>query len=316
MPTLADVGFLKQISNRKYAFLTTSGTSSIQIMLLALGIEPGDEIISINCSAPGTVMPIKVMGANAVYCDLNEYGQQDLTNIESLITDKTRAIIPVSLFGQPADMDVINYIAEKNNLIVIEDGAQSFGAEFEGRKSCNLSHIGCTSFFPSKPLGCYGDGGAIFTNDDHLADLMSSIKNHGMGSHKYEHVNIGLNSRLDTLQAAILNQKIELLDLEIKQRNEVAEKYNKGLEDSELILPTLSPEKNYAWAQYTIRHKRRDLIIQELRKRNIPTAIYYPIPFVGIGMYSGFTWNSSGSMTLNDKLKGADLGVVLSFKTR
>jgi UDP-2-acetamido-2-deoxy-ribo-hexuluronate aminotransferase len=198
--------------------------------------------------------------------------------LEAAITPRTKAIIPVSLYGQCADFDVINAIAEKHGIPVIEDGAQSFGASYKGKKSCNLTTIGCTSFFPSKPLGCYGDGGAIFTNDDELATLLRQIARHGQ-DRRYHHIRVGVNSRLDTLQAAILLPKLELLDEEIQLRNQVAENYTRLLKDAEIdTTPHVEAHNRSAWAQYTIRVQSRDEVQSKLKEAGIPTAVYYPIP--------------------------------------
>jgi UDP-2-acetamido-2-deoxy-ribo-hexuluronate aminotransferase len=198
--------------------------------------------------------------------------------LESAITPRTKAIIPVSLYGQCADFDVINAIAAKHGIPVIEDAAQSFGATYKGRKSCNLSTIACTSFFPSKPLGCYGDGGAIFTNDDELAKIIRQIARHGQ-DRRYHHIRVGVNSRLDTLQAAILLPKLAVLDEEVALRQQVAQRYTKLLNDAGIhTTPYIEPHNTSAWAQYTIRVESRDEVLDKLKQAGIPTAVHYPIP--------------------------------------
>lgn len=255
-----------------------NGTDALQIAMMALGIRAGDEVITPGFSYIATAETAALLGAKLVYVDisLDDYCI-DPGKIEAAVTAKTRAIIPVSLYGRCANFDAINAIAERHGLPVIEDAAQSFGATYYGRKSGNLSTIGCTSFFPSKPLGCYGDGGAIFTNDDELADVLRQTARHGQ-TRRYHHVRIGVNSRLDTLQAAVLLPKLKILDSEIAERQKVAEYYSKKLQgNSNLCLPDTS-DRNCAWAQYTIRAPNRDTLIEFLRRRSIPTAVHYPLP--------------------------------------
>jgi UDP-2-acetamido-2-deoxy-ribo-hexuluronate aminotransferase len=197
--------------------------------------------------------------------------------IEQAITARTRAILPVSLYGQCPDFDSINEIAAKYDLPVIEDGAQSFGAQYKGRKSGNLSTIGCTSFFPSKPLGCYGDGGAVFTSDPGLAKTIRLIARHGQ-ARRYHHVRVGMNSRLDTLQAAILLSKLAILDEEITARQAVAGRYNAELCGSSVVCPTILQHNLCAWAQYTVRVPRRDGVQAKLKAAGVPTVVHYPLP--------------------------------------
>ena len=198
--------------------------------------------------------------------------------LEAAITPRTKAIIPVSLYGQCADFDAINAIAAKHGIPVIEDAAQSFGATYKGRKSCNLSAIACTSFFPSKPLGCYGDGGAIFTNDDELAKVMRQIARHGQ-DRRYHHIRVGVNSRLDTLQAAILLPKLAVLDEEMALRNQVAERYTQLLNQAGIqTTPYIDSHNTCAWAQYTVQVNNREQVQAHLKQAGIPTAVHYPIP--------------------------------------
>ena len=215
----------------KYCITCASGTDALQIALMALNIGQGDEVITTAFTYIATGEVIAQVGATPVFVDIDPVSYNiDPKKIEAAITDKTKAIIPVSLYGQCADFDEINAIAEKHNLAVIEDGAQSFGATYKGKRSCGLSTIGCTSFFPTKPLGCYGDGGAIFTDDENLAKAMDQIHRHGQ-DRRYHHIRMGLNSRLDTLQAAVLLAKMTKFDDEIKRREEVGKRYTSLFKD-------------------------------------------------------------------------------------
>lgn len=262
----------------KYCISVANGTDALQIAQMALGIGVGDEVIVPGFSYIATAETVAVLGAKPVYVDIDPVTFNiDPQKIEAAITPRTKAIIPVSLYGQCADFDAINAIAEKHHLAVIEDGAQSFGATYKGRKSCNLSTIGCTSFFPSKPLGCYGDGGAVFTNDEELAKIIRQIARHGQDK-RYHHIRVGVNSRLDTLQAAILLPKLGILDEEIELRNQVAARYKELLKDTNVVTPTIEAHNTSVWAQYTIRSEDRNALQENLKAAGIPTAIHYPIP--------------------------------------
>jgi len=263
----------------KYCITVANGTDALQIAQMALGIGQGDEVIVPGFSYIATAETAALLGARPVYVDIDPKTYNlNPELLKAAITPRTRAIIPVSLFGQCADFDVINAIAAKHGIPVIEDGAQSFGASYKGRKSCNLTTIGCTSFFPSKPLGCYGDGGAIFTNDDELATALRQIARHGQ-DRRHHHIRVGVNSRLDTLQAAILLPKLELLDEEVQLRNAVAERYTRLLNEAGIdSTPFVEEHNTSAWAQYTIRVNNREAVQAELYEAGIPTAVYYPIP--------------------------------------
>lgn len=263
----------------KYCISVANGTDALQIAQMALNIGPGDEVITPGFTYIATAETVAVLGAKPVYVDVDPITYNlDPTKLEQAITPKTKAIIPVSLYGQCADYDAINEIAEKYNLPVIEDAAQSFGATYKGKKSCNLTTIACTSFFPSKPLGCYGDGGAIFTNDDELALIMRQISRHGQ-DRRYHHIRIGVNSRLDTLQAAILLPKLEILDDEISKRQQVADWYSEYLSRAGIeYSPFVSEHCKSAWAQYTVQVPSRDVVQENLKSAGIPTAVHYPIP--------------------------------------
>jgi UDP-2-acetamido-2-deoxy-ribo-hexuluronate aminotransferase len=263
----------------KYCITCANGTDAIQIALMALGVGHGDEVIVPGFSYIATSEAPALLGANPVYVDIDRKTYNiDFRNIEAAITPKTKAIIPVSLFGQCADFDEINSIALRYGIAVIEDGAQSFGATYKGKKSCSLSKVGCTSFFPSKPLGCYGDGGAIFTSDDELATILRQIARHGQEK-RYHHVRVGVNSRLDTIQAAILLSKLEILEEEIAMRNLVAKRYDDCLGEVGIeSTPYIQKHNGSVWAQYTVQVDCRDQIQDSLRQVGVPTAVHYPIP--------------------------------------
>ena len=270
---------LSEYTGAKYCITCGSGTDALQIALMAIGVGPGDEVIMPAFSYIATAEATALLGGKPVYVDVDRSTFNiDVSQIEAQINGRTKAIIPVSLYGQPADFDEINEVANKYGVAVIEDAAQSFGAEYKGKKSCNLSTIGCTSFFPTKPLGCYGDGGAIFTNDGDLEKKIRQIARHGQ-SRRYHHVRIGLNSRLDTIQAAILLPKLHILDDEISARNRLASRFQLEFEMfKDLQTPLISPFKKSAWAQYTIKCADRLKIQTILQKSGITTAIHYPTP--------------------------------------
>ncbi|BAF70423.1 DegT/DnrJ/EryC1/StrS family aminotransferase [Nitratiruptor sp. SB155-2] len=268
---------LAQYTGSAHAIGCSSGTDALLLALMAIDVKPGDEVITTPFTFIATAEVIAFLGAIPVFVDIDEKTYNiDPTKIEEKITPKTKAIIPVSLYGQPADMDEINEIACKFNLTVIEDGAQSFGAEYKGKKSCNLSHIGCTSFFPSKPLGCYGDGGAVFTNDETIAKKIAILKNHGQ-TKRYEHEVIGLNARLDAIQAAILRIKLKHFPQEVEDRIAIANRYTETLQEF-VITPFVKADRISVYAQYSIQVQNRDKVCQKLNEKEIPTAIHYPKP--------------------------------------
>lgn len=272
----------------KYCISVANGTDALQIAQMAFGIGPGDEVITPGFTYIATAETVGLLGAKPVYVDIDPRTYNvDPALIEASITSRTKAIIPVSLYGQCADFDAINAIAAKHCIPVIEDAAQSFGATYKGRKSCNLSTVACASFFPSKPLGCYGDGGAIFTNDDELAKTIRQIARHGQ-DRRYHHIRIGVNSRLDTLQAAILLPKLAVFDEELAQRQRVADTYNQLITDANagqghqadhlITIPYIEPHNTSAWAQYTIQVADREALQKHMKQAGIPTAVHYPIP--------------------------------------
>lgn len=255
----------------------SSGTEALLIALMAIGIEPGDEVITTAFSFVATAEVIALVGAKPVFVDIEpDTCNIDVSLIEKSITERTRAIIPVSLYGQPADMDEINAIANRYGLIVIEDAAQSFGAVYKERKSCNLSTIGCTSFFPSKPLGCYGDGGALFTSDDSLAEIARELRIHGQRK-RYVHSRIGVGGRMDTLQCAVVLAKFDQFEWEIQQRQRLGELYNSILADRIDIMQQRT-DRTSVFAQYTVSLENRGEVQTSLQQKKIPTAIHYPIP--------------------------------------
>lgn len=270
---------LAAYTGAKYCITCANGTDALQIALMALGIGPGDEVITPGFTYIATAETVALLGAKPVYVDVHENTYNlNAELLEAAITDKTKAIIPVSLYGQCADFDAINTIASKHGITVIEDGAQSFGASYKGCKSCNLTTISCTSFFPSKPLGCYGDGGAIFTNDDELAKIIRQVARHGQ-DRRYHHIRVGVNSRLDTLQAAILLPKLAILDDEIRLRQEVAANYQKEFSAIGFTAtPFIEAHNVSAYAQFTVRVPQRDAVQAKLKEAGIPTAVHYPIP--------------------------------------
>ena len=270
---------LVEYTGAKYCITCANGTDALQIVQMAFGIGPGDEVITPGFTYIATAETVAVLGAKPIYVDIDPQTYNlDVEQLEAAITPRTKAIIGVSLYGQCADFDAINAIAAKYNIPVIEDAAQSFGASYKGKKSCNLTTVSCTSFFPSKPLGCYGDGGAIFTNDEALATVMRQIARHGQ-DRRYHHIRVGVNSRLDTLQAAILLPKLAILDDEMQARQHVAETYNRLFNESGItMIPFIESYNESAWAQYTIQVDDRDQVQAKLKEQGIPTAVHYPIP--------------------------------------
>ncbi len=269
---------LASYTGAKYAIGCSSGTDALLLSLMALGIGAGDEVITTPFTFIATAEVIAFLGAKSVFVDIEEDTYNiDPAKIEAVITDKTKAIMPVSLYGQCADMDAINTVAKKHSIPVIEDACQSFGATYNGKKSCNLSTIGCTSFFPSKPLGAYGDGGAIFTNDEEIATKLRMLLNHGQNE-RYKHKYIGINGRLDAVQAAVLNVKLKHFDKEVNARDEIGSRYNDLLEDAAVVTPNIREGNTSVFAQYSIRVKDREAMVEKLTEKEIPTAVHYPVP--------------------------------------
>jgi UDP-2-acetamido-2-deoxy-ribo-hexuluronate aminotransferase len=271
---------LSQFAGVKHTIACSSGTDAAIMAMMALGVGPGDEVIVPAFSFIATAESVLLVGATPVYVDVDPSTYNlDVRALEKAMSAKSKAIQPVSLYGQPADMTEINAFAKRHNLFVLEDAAQSFGARYKGQCSGALSTIGVTSFFPAKPLGCYGDGGAAFTNDAALAEAMREIRNHGQKS-RYYHTRIGINGRLDTLQCAILIPKLERFPWELEQRTRLALRYNAAFRELEtkygIVVPHLAPERTSSWAQYTLQVKKRDEFQTYLQGQGVPTAVHYP----------------------------------------
>ncbi|HDZ08443.1 DegT/DnrJ/EryC1/StrS family aminotransferase [Pseudohongiella sp.] len=266
-------------SGAKHCITVASGTEALLISLMALEIKPGDEVITTPFTFVATVEVIVLLGAKPVFVDIDpDTCNIDAALIAAKITKRTRAIVPVSLYGQPADMEEINRIASQHgNIPVIEDAAQSFGAKYQNRKSCNLSTIACTSFFPSKPLGCYGDGGAIFTDDDEIAQTCREIRVHGQ-SKRYIHTRVGVGGRMDTLQCAVVLAKLDRFDWEVERRIEIGQRYNDLFDRAGIDRVKQRPDRSSVFAQYTIRVPQREKVQTYLNNVDIPSAVHYPVP--------------------------------------
>ena len=269
---------LAERTGAKHCITVASGTEALLIALMALDLKPGDEVITTPFTFAATAEMIVLRGGVPVYVDIEpDTCNIDARLIEARITPRTIAIMPVGLYGQVADMDAINAIAARHGLPVIEDAAQSFGAIYRGRQSCNLSTFGCTSFFPSKPLGCYGDGGAIFTSDDTLARACREIRVHGQSA-RYSHTRIGVGGRMDTLQCAVVLAKLERFDWELQRRAAIGARYAALLEGSGLQLLAVRADRDCVWAQYTVFVDQREQVQARLQAQGIPTAVHYPKP--------------------------------------
>jgi UDP-2-acetamido-2-deoxy-ribo-hexuluronate aminotransferase len=277
---------LAAFTGARHCVTVSSGTEALLISLMALGVGPGDEVVTTAFSFAATAEVIALVGATPVFADIEPRGYNlDETALEERIGPRTKVIIPVSLYGQIADMDEINALAASHGVAVVEDAAQSFGAVYRGRHSCALSTFGCTSFFPSKPLGCYGDGGALFTDDDGLAQAAREIRVHGQ-SERYVHTRVGVGGRMDTLQCAIVLAKLQRFEQELERRQSVATRYLERLAHLEgdvahggLTLPRpVANDRTSAWAQFTIRVANREQFAARLKAAGVPTAVHYPVP--------------------------------------
>lgn len=278
---------LAAFSGAKHAITCANGTDALQIALMALGVKAGDAVFCPSFTFAATAEVVPLLGGTPVFVDVN--ASDFNINIESLVDAVEAAkaqglrpagVIPVDLFGLPASYNEIQEIADKHELWVVSDSAQGFGSVYEGRRSGSFGDVATTSFFPAKPLGCYGDGGAVFTSNDELAALIRSFRVHGKGTHKYDNERIGVNSRLDTLQAAILLEKLMVYESEIEARQAVAARYNEGLSDL-LETPFVSNDKTSVWAQYTLKSPDgldRTKIMDGLKQRGVPSVVYYPLP--------------------------------------
>lgn len=286
---------LAAYTGSKHCITVASGTDALLIAMMALGIKAGDEVITTPFTFIATGEMIALIGAVPVFVDIDLRTYNiDPSKIEAAITPRTKAIMPVSLYGQCAEFDEINAIACRHGLPVIEDAAQSFGATYKGRKSCALSLIGCTSFFPSKPLGAYGDGGACFTNDDALAKLMREIRVHGQ-DRRYHHPVIGVNGRMDTIQCAVLLGKLPSFPDEVRARGENGSRYTTLLQEASdrILTPYVEAYNSSVYAQYTVQVENRDEVQRRLQGLGIPTSVHYPVPlhlqpaFAGLGLRKG-----------------------------
>ncbi len=280
-------GALQACTGAAHCVTVASGTEALLIALMAIGIQPGDEVITTPFTFVATAEVIVLLGARPVFVDVEpDTCNIDVRHIERHIGPRTRAIMPVSLYGQPADMDEINAIAARHGLHVIEDAAQSFGASYKGRRSCNLSSIGCTSFFPSKPLGCYGDGGAIFTSDDALAQACREIRVHGQ-SRRYVHTRVGVGGRMDTLQCAIVLAKLARFDWEVEQRARIGARYDRLLDERGIARVAQRADRGSVYAQYTVLLDDRDAVQRRFADAGMPSAVHYPVPLNRQSAYDG-----------------------------
>jgi UDP-2-acetamido-2-deoxy-ribo-hexuluronate aminotransferase len=277
---------LARYVGRKYCVSCGNGTDALLMALMAYDVKPGEAIFVPPFTFVATAEVVALVGATPVFVDIDERSYNlDPTSLERAITEfsskksglRPRGIIPVDLFGQPAEYDAIASIAKKHDLFVLEDAAQGFGARYKGKRTCGFGDIAATSFFPAKPLGCYGDGGAIFTDDPVIDQKLRSIRVHGQGTDKYDNVRIGINGRLDTIQAAVLLAKMEIFDEELAMRDKVARRYTESLNHA-MVTPHVSPDCTSCWAQYSVLTDHRDAILAALKAKNIPSAIYYPKP--------------------------------------
>ena len=276
---------LEHYTGAKHVVTCGSGTDALVLALMAYGIGPGDTVFCPTFTFPATAEAIVILGAIPYFIDVDEDTfnisvaslKKGIEKVKKQNNYKAKAIISVDLYGLPANYNELNIIAKENNMITIADAAQSFGAEYNSSKVGNVADITCISFFPAKPLGCYGDGGAILTNDINIDEKVRSLRAHGKGKSKYEIDYIGLNSRLDTIQASILLAKLEEFEWECAQRNTIAENYSRALK-SKIVIPIVPDGSKSIWAQYTLKHNNREKIQNSLKEKGIPTMIYYPIP--------------------------------------
>lgn len=301
----------------RHALSVSSGTDALLLALMAYGIKEGDEVITTPFTFIATAEVIALVGAKPVFADIDEKTYNlDIEKVKPLINEKTKAIIPVSLYGLPADMDKFYELTKNTNIKLIEDACQSFGATDNGKYSCNYNSLGCTSFFPSKPLGCYGDGGAVFTNDDKEAEILSNLRNHGQVA-RYKHKYIGINGRLDAIQAAILNVKLAHFKEEIARRIEIGNNYTKKIkaaykgDAADIITPFIPDGKVSVYAQYSVRVKNREEVTKKLNEAGIPTAIHYPIPLHMQECYAGCGFKE-GDLPISEKVSKEIMSLPMS----
>ncbi|HRF07726.1 MAG TPA: DegT/DnrJ/EryC1/StrS family aminotransferase [Xanthobacteraceae bacterium] len=298
---------LSAFCGARHTISCSNGTDALIMALMATGVGPGDAVFCPSFTFTATAEAVVVVGASPVFVDVEEKTFNiDLGSLERAITEtkrgdlKPKAIIPVDLFGQPADLDGIAAIAKREGLFVISDAAQSFGATYKGKRVGTQALVTTTSFFPAKSLGCYGDGGAVFTDDDKIAEVLRSVRVHGQGADKYDNIRIGMTGRLDTIQAAVLIEKLKIFQDEIEARNRVAARYAEGLKDV-AIVPEVASGYGSVWAQYTIRVEKRDALAAVLSTRGVPTAIYYPKPLHRQEPYKRYPVSGNG-LPVTDRL--------------
>lgn len=301
----------------KHALSVSSGTDALLLALMSYGIKAGDEVITTPFTFIATAEVIALVGAKPVFADIDETTYNlDVEKVKPLINEKTKAVIPVSLYGLPADMDKFAELVKGTNIKLIEDACQSFGATDKGKFSCNYNSMGCTSFFPSKPLGCYGDGGAVFTNDDKEAEMLSNLRNHGQIA-RYKHKYIGINGRLDAMQAAILNVKLAHFKEEIATRINIGNNYTAKIkaaykgDKADIITPFIPEGKVSVYAQYSVRVKNREEVAKKLNEQGIPTAIHYPIPLHMQECYAGCGFKE-GDLPVSEKVSKEIMSLPMS----
>jgi dTDP-4-amino-4,6-dideoxygalactose transaminase len=307
---------LSAFCGARHTISCSNGTDALIMAQMATGIGPGDAVFCPSFTFCATAESVVCVGASPVFVDVDEKTfNMDLASLERAIDDakraglKLKAIIPVDLFGQPADLDAIAAVAKREGMIVISDAAQSFGATYKGKRVGTQALVTTTSFFPAKPLGCYGDGGAVFTDDDKVAEALRSIRVHGQGADKYDNVRIGMTGRLDTIQAAVLIEKLKIFQDEIEARNRIAARYAEGLKDV-AIVPQVASGYGSVWAQYTIRVEKRDALAAVLSTRGVPTAIYYPKPLHRQEPYKRYPVAGNG-LPVTDKLAAAVISLPM-----
>ncbi len=298
---------LAEFCGARFALTCASGTDALLLAAIASGIGRGDAVFVPAFSFVATAEIVALLGATPVFVDVDaDTYLIDLENLEIAINETRnkglvpRAVIPVDLFGQPPDYSRLGELAEANGLLVIADAAQSFGAQYAGKRVGTLAPITATSFYPAKPLGCYGDGGAIFTDDAETLEVMQSLRVHGQGASQYDNVRVGINGRFDTIQAAVLLQKLTIFEEEIAARRRVAEHYTEALRDA-FQTPVIATESTSVWAQYTVRVEDRDRVATELKQKGIPTAVYYPIPLHRQAAYERYP-TTSGELPVSERL--------------
>jgi dTDP-4-amino-4,6-dideoxygalactose transaminase len=293
-----------------------SGTDALLMGLLALGIGPGDAVVVPSFTFTATAEVVALIGATPVFADVHpDTANLDAASAEAALRVaraaglQPKALIAVDLYGQPADYDALEPLCVEHGLFLIADAAQSFGGSWRGRRVGGIGHVACTSFFPAKPLGCYGDGGAVFTDDDALAAIVRSVRVHGQGTHKYDNVRVGINGRLDTIQAAVLLEKLAIFDDELGARERVAQRYIVQL-GSSVVLPTVRSEATSSWAQFTVQVDRRDDVRAALSRNGIPSAIYYPLPLHQQPAYTSCP-TADGGLAVSERLSQAVLSVPM-----